>query len=392
MGYIRTRTFVHNANPVGGGSGPAMSASVLNEWEAAHADASTRLDDVEAGFVRSAATTSDQRLAARTTPTFTAGFTYSTIAPNQDGFLVWKNMNIAAGSASVAAAGGAPSYFKAVGGNINHTGPGNLDVFWSSVAHSGAREAGLFIGDITGTNGGNLYGVHTRLILNTTPANIVVGYENEIQPNVARGPGQFYYNFMVQNSGTVNASAAIQIESPSTGGGGKFDKGINFDTTAASLSGTAMFIGGVWGAGVDMNNNAIVNVGSISGNGATGARFVRIADWLTLDNARSIGFRDTTGTRRDTLAVTSTDDVALYQTKAAGNFLFRDFANATSLAQITSTGRGAFAGGVTSKYSTGATQPGYVTNGQIEVWQDTTNNISYLVVNVNGASKKVAVT
>lgn len=49
MPYTRTRTFLDNPNPVGGGLGPALDAGVANEWEAAHQDASTRLNVIEAG-------------------------------------------------------------------------------------------------------------------------------------------------------------------------------------------------------------------------------------------------------------------------------------------------------------------------------------------------------
>lgn len=42
--YSRTRTFLPNANPIGGGSGPAISATVLNEYEQAHQDVSDVLD------------------------------------------------------------------------------------------------------------------------------------------------------------------------------------------------------------------------------------------------------------------------------------------------------------------------------------------------------------
>lgn len=337
------------------------------------------------------ASTTDKRILSRYQPLFSAGFAFSKIAPNQDGAFVWKNMTIHAGSASVPGAGGAPTYFKAVGGNVIHDGPGNLDVFWASVAHSGPREAGLFIGDLTSSGGGNNYGIHTRNIQNTlAPAQILVGYECELIPNVARGSAQ-YYNHLIQNSGSFPVSAAIQIESPAGGGGGKFDKGINFDSTAASVSATGIFMGGVWGAGIDMNNNAIVGVGSVTGTGASGSRFVRIADFLTLDNTRDIGFRDTGGTRQKTLAVSSSDATQLFLAKSAGQFEFRNFADSANVARITSSGRGEFTGGVTSKYTSAAAAPAFVTNGQVEVWHDSTNNLSYLVVDVNGTRKKVAV-
>lgn len=333
----------------------------------------------------------NKRLASRYQPTFTPSFEYSKISSVQDGFLVWSGMNVSGGFGGAIGDGQPISYFKAVGGSITHSGPGNLDVFWASVNHTGPREAGLFIGDLTSSGGGNNYGIHTRNIQNNLkPNDMLVGYECELIPNVARGSAQ-YYNLLLQNAGTFPVSACIQIESPAYGGGGKFDRGINFDPTAASVTATGIFMGGVWGAGIDMNNNAIVGVGSLSGTGSSGSRFVRVADFLTLDNTRNIGFRDTGGTHRPTLSVSGTDATQLILAKAAGQFEFRDFANTTNLARITSSGRGEFTGGVTSKYTSAAASPSYVTNGQVEVWHDSVNNLSYLVVDVNGTRKKVAV-
>lgn len=331
--------------------------------------------------------TTNKRLASRYQPAFDNNFVYSKISSVQDGFFVWSGLNISAGVASPT------SYFKAVGGSITHSGPGNLDVFWASVTHTGPREAGLFIGDITSSGGGNNYGIHTRNTQTTlAPANILVGYECELVPNVARGSAQ-YYNILIQNSGSQPVSAGIQIESPAGGGGGYFDKGINFDSTAANVAATGIFLGGVWGAGIDMNNNAIVGVGSIAGTGSSGSRYVRVADYLTLDNTRSIGFRDTGGTRRHTLSLSGTDDVNFILGKTAGSFNFRDFTDTNTLARITSSGQADFsAGGVISKYTSGATQPAYIANGQLEVWNDTGSGTSYLIVNVNGVAKKVAVT
>jgi hypothetical protein len=330
--------------------------------------------------------TVNERIASRYQPVFDASFVFSKISSVQDGLLVWSNMNVSAGAAT-------PTYFKAVGGSITHSGPGNLDVFWASVTHTGAREAGLFIGDITSSGGGNNYGIHTRNIQNTlAPSDILVGYECELQPNVARGTAK-YYNILMQNSGSQPVSAGIQIESPATGGGGKFDKGINFDASAADVSATGIFMGGVWGAGIDMNNNALVGIGSLSGQGSAGSRFVRVADFLTLDNTRNIGFKDTGGTHRKVLSVSGSDSTQFFLAKSAGQFEFRDFGDTTNLARITSSGRAEFAaGGVTTKYTSGATQPAFLTNGQVEVWHDTGGGLDYLVVNVNGVSKKVQVT
>ena len=122
------------------------------------------------------------------------------------------------------------------------------------------------------------------------------------------------------------------------------------------------------------------------------SRFVRVADFLTLDNTRSLGFLDSGGVRRDTLSLSGSDDVYFILGKSAGGFYFRDFPNTSTLARITSSGRADFAtGGVTSKYTSGAVQPAFLTNGQVEVWHDTGSGNDYLVVNVNGVSKKVAV-
>ena len=180
--------------------------------------------------------TTNKRILSRYQPVFDSSFVYSKISSVQDGLLVWSGLNVSAGAAT-------PTYFKAVGGSITHSGPGNLDVFWASVTHTGPREAGLFIGDITSSGGGNNYGMHTRNTQTTlAPANILVGYECELVPNVARGSAQ-YYNILIQNSGSQPVSAGIQIESPAGGGGGKFDKGLNFDSSAASGSATAIFLG-----------------------------------------------------------------------------------------------------------------------------------------------------
>ena len=328
--------------------------------------------------------TVNKRVASRYQPVFDSSFVYSKISSVQDGLFVWSGLNVSAGAAT-------PTYFKAVGGSITHSGPGNIDVFWASVTHTGPREAGLFIGDITSSGGGNNYGIHTRLTQTTlAPSDILVGYECELVPNVARGAAH-YYHLLLQNSGSQPVSAGIQIESPAGGGGGKFDKGINFDSTAADVSATGIFMGGVWGAGIDMNNNSIVGIGSLSGLGSAGSRFVRVADFLTLDNTRNIGFKDSAGNRQKTLAVSSSDATQLFLAKAAGQFEFRDFADSANIARITSSGRAEFTGGVTTKYTSGAVQPSFLTNGQVEVWQDTGSGTSYLVVNVNGVSKKVAV-
>lgn len=183
----------------------------------------------------------DQRLGYGNAPTFSASFAFSKIAPNQDGYLTWKNLTIHAGSASVAEAGGAPSYFKAVGGSIVHDGPGNLDVFWSSVQHSGTREVGLFIGDITGTAGGNLYGAHMVLAPSTVSPAVLEGVMAELVPSVARGGGE-WYGLHARNSGTTQASAGLQIDGKN---GGTFLYGINIDKSAGTgAAGAALRLGG----------------------------------------------------------------------------------------------------------------------------------------------------
>lgn len=70
---------------------------------------------------------------------------------------------------------------------------------------------------------------------------------------------------------------------------------------------------------------------------------------------------------------------------------FYDTAESTLLARIASSGRADVSvAGVTTKYTSGAIQPTYLTNGQVEVWHDTGSGNDYLVVNANGVSKKVA--
>lgn len=344
------------------------------------------------GLERSSKT--DERIIRDTTSTFSADFTYSAISSNQDGWLVAKNLTINAGFGGDVGEGGSISYFKLVGASIVHNGEGNLDVFWASVAHHGDREAGLFIGDITGDAGGNVYGGHVRVISEDVAPLFHVGWLIECVPNVAQGGSSTYYGVDVQNNGSEGMDAAIQIEASDGTAAVPFSTGINFDISASDATATAIRTGGTWGSAFDANGNSMTNVNSIASTGSSPNRDVRLVDNLVLDNARHIKFKDSGGTARKTVGVTSSDHIRLIQPGASSQVEFYNNTEGSLLARITSSGRGDFStGGVTSKYTSGTTQPAYLTNGQIEVWHDTTGGgTSYLVVNVNGSSKKVAVT
>lgn len=260
--------------------------------------------------------TTNERLVRHEGATFDAGFVFDALSATQDGYFVVDDLAISGGTG-----GSTPTYFKAVGFDVQHSGPGNLDVFWASVAHSGAREAGLFIGDLSSTAGGNAYGAHFLVSVSGTAPAAVEGAFAEIAPTVARAGGE-WYALHARNSGTQQASAAVQVDARN---GGSFLYGINVDGTA-----------GANGAGAALR---------VSG----GNRWANLIQAFAADGATQV-FRVTTGGRVD----------------------------ATS-------------GGITTKYTAGTAQPGYLTNGHVEVWQDTSTGTSYLVVNVNGASKKVAV-
>ena len=293
---------------VPGGDDAAIAALVNDAASASRAALS-------ATYVAQApAATTNQRLVRHEGATFDNSFTFEALSATQDGYFVVDNLSISAGAAT-------PTYFKAVGFDIQHSGAGNLDVFWASVAHSGAREAGLFIGDLTGSAGGNLYGAHFLVTPTTVAPAVIEGMMAELAPSVARGSNE-WYGVHARNSGTQQASAGVHVDGVN---GGTFLYGVNVDKTAgAGAAGAALRLSG----GSNWSN-------MIQGFAADGS---------------------------------------------------------TQIFRITSSGRADFTtGGVTSKYTSGATQPAYLTNGQIEVWQDTGTGLSYLVVNVDGLSKKVAV-
>jgi hypothetical protein len=326
----------------------------------------------------------DRRLVSAHQPVFDTDFTFEKISANEDGWLTWSNMQVQAGEGGEVGGGGYITYFKAVGGRINHTGEGNLDAFWTSIQHRGEREAGLFIGDITARKGGNSYGAHHRLTVTPDPGygapDFVVGTQDELVLGAQRGVGQTAYGHLLQNNGAWSASAAIQIEATdftgdkSTATKSPFAVGINFDSTASSPQATAMRLGGSWGTGIDMNANTITQIGAL---------VMRNATWL---NALDAG-----GTLRRLLALTSGNNVRLVA-GGAGQWEFYNQAESTLLARITSSGRGDFStAGVTTKHTSASAPSAFLTNGHLEVWHDTTNNLSYLVVDVNGVRKKVAV-
>jgi hypothetical protein len=152
-------------------------------------------------------------------------------------------------------------------------------------------------------------------------------------------------------------------------------------------------VGGSWGQGINMNANTITAVGSIAGTGTSPNRDVRLVDNLVIDNARHIKFKDAAGAVQKAIGATSSNNIRHKLIAASTQFEFYDSTEATLLARITGAGRADFSlAGVTTKYTSGATQPAFLTNGQIEVWHDTGTSTDYLVVNVNGVSKKVALT
>jgi len=415
--------------------------------------------------------TTNRRAVALDTPTFDNSFVFSKISSNQDGLIAVKDLNVTGGFGGQVGQGGAISYFKAIGIAAHHSGQGNYDHFWGSLYHDGTREAGMFIGDITGRRGGNAYGGHFRVTSQTTAPPFLVGLSLEVVPNVAKGvqssatlattipvstatttvelttPIQLtsgtnleftaadatkvvayvsstmgspsttvpvtsfttnsainsggtvtvgvnstYLGLLVEQNGSETASAAISVTGPGSAAT-PFVYGLNFDSTAASVGGTAIMVGGSWGAGLNMNANTITSVGSITGTGSSPNRDVRLVDNLVLDNSRHIKFKDAGGTSKKVLSVTSSDNFRFIAPGATKQWEFYDSTEATQVARITGSGRADFSvAGITTKYTTGGVQPAYLTNGQVEVWHDTGSSTSYLVVNVNGVSKKVALT
>lgn len=415
--------------------------------------------------------TTNRRCLSLGTPTFDGQFTFSKISGNQDGLIAVKNLTVTGGFGGQVGQGGAISYFKAVGIAAHHSGPGNYDHFWGSVYHDGTREAGMFIGDVTGRRGGNVYGGHFRVQSNTTAPPYLVGLVLEIVPNVSKdkqttatvatavaantavtavelsaavqlttgtnlaftaadsttvtvyvsasmptpsrivpvtsfvtaspiyaggpvtlGVNSTYLGLDIQNHGSQSASAAISVSHHGTATD-PFTFGLNFDSSSSSMGGTAIMVGGSWGSGLNMNANSIVQAGSIAGTGSSPDRDVRLADNLLLDNARHIKFKDSAGTPRKAISATSTNNMRFNLMAGNTQYEFYDSDEKALLGRITSSGRADFSlGGVTTKYTASVSQPSYLTNGQVEVWHDTGSGTDYLVVNVNGVSKKVALT
>ncbi len=414
--------------------------------------------------------TTNRRGLALDTVTFDGSFTFSKISSNQDGFIAVKDLVVSGGFGGQVGQGGAISYFKAVGIAGHHSGVGNIDWFWGSLYHDGTREAGMFIGDVTGRRAGNVYGGHFRVTSQTTAPAYHVGLAIENIPNVAKatqvtkvlgagiaastptttitlttaeqftdgtnlsfvaddasvvvayvngsmgsasttipvtsfttaspisngtnvtvGVNSTYLGLDLQNNGSQSMSAGMSLSHHGTATT-PYIFGINLDISASSVGGTGLMIGGTWGVGINMNNNNITNAATIAGFGSSPNRDVRIADNLVLDNSRYIKMKNAAGTAKNVMRVGPTDNLR-FILPGATDFQFWDSAESTMVARIASSGRADFStAGVTSKYTSGATQPAYLTNGQIEVWHDTGSGTDYLVVNSNGVSKKVALT
>lgn len=420
---------------------------------------------------RNGADTTNTRLLSLNSSSFDGQFNFSKISANQDGLIAVKDLNVSSGFGGQVGQGGDISYFKAIGIAAHHSGPGNYDHFWGSLYHDGTREAGMFIGDITGRCGGNVYGGHFRVRSDSTPPPYMVGLALELVPNVTRGrkttaalgitvPAQIditsveladnvqlttgtnisftaadgsavvayvsehmatlsrvvpvtafsskapiyagsavvigvdstYVGLDIQNNGTASASAAISI-SQHGGAQEPYIFGINFDASSSSSAATAIMVGGAWGSGINLNANSIVQAGSIAGVGSSPHRDVRVADNLLLDNSRHLKFRDSNGTAQKVLSVTAENNLRLKLAAQDSQIEFFDSKESTVLGRITSSGRADFPrGGVTTKCSSGPNEPPFLTNGHIEVWHDTVSGSDFLIINVDGKSKKVGLT
>lgn len=212
--------------------------------------------------------------------------------------------------------------------------------------------------------------------------------------NVKVAVASTYLGLDMQNNGSQSLSAAVSVSAPLYSGNPAttppFVFGINFDISAANPNGTAINIGGVWGNALNCNGANINNIGSMVGVGSSPNRDVRLVDNMLLDNARYIKFKDSGGTAQKAISATSSNNMRFKLIAASTQFEFYDNVETTLLARVTSSGRADFSlAGVTTKYTSGASQPSYLTNGQVEVWHDTGSGNDYLVVNVNGVSKKV---
>ncbi|MBM0240021.1 hypothetical protein JNW88_28170 [Micromonospora sp. ATA32] len=109
------------------------------------------------------------------------------------------------------------SYTKLFGAGATKNGPGNLDAFWATINHHGPDEAGLFIGDVTGDSGGNVWGGHFKLTANTVEA-LMVGLELDVIKNVA-GSTKETRGLHIRSGGTQDATYGLLIDSiPSAAG------------------------------------------------------------------------------------------------------------------------------------------------------------------------------
>lgn len=407
---------------------------------------------------------------------YDASFPFEAIWANSaDGHLTWSNLTIDAGFGGQVGQGGAISYFKVIGGTVKHRGPGNFDGFWMSVKHEGTREAGLFIGDIHGDQGGNVYGSHFYVKSTRTAPAFMVGGSDEIVPQVARsqivantagaaiaagvattsvtlgtpvqlttgtnisfvdanaakvtcyvasdmaspsttvpvksftssaaiasgsavqvGVNSAYFGRVIRNSGNQTAGSGLHIEAPEYTGDKAttppFLYAINLDASAGSALAVGIKFGGAWATGIDMNGTTIVNAGSIVATGTSPNRDARLVDNLLLDNSRHIKFRNAAAAAVKTMGVTSSDNFRFIAPGPSKRWEGYDSTEATLLWSISGSGRADFSvGGFTTKYTSAAAASGFLTNGYMEVWHDSTNNLDYLMVHTNGTVKKVAV-
>lgn len=74
------------------------------------------------------------------------------------------------------------TYSNLFGGTATKTGAGNIHGHYASISHQGTGEAGIFIGDLTSTAGGNIFGIHT-LLVGSVAANMF-GAKIELSPSV----------------------------------------------------------------------------------------------------------------------------------------------------------------------------------------------------------------
>ena len=108
-------------------------------------------------------------------------------------------------------ASGPLTYSKLFGGIADKVGPGNFDALWASVAHHGAGEAGLFIGDVTAYGGGNAYGGDFLVASRTLDA-ALVGLQVQIDRGVAGGHLATGINLI--SVGTQAATVGVRIGGP----------------------------------------------------------------------------------------------------------------------------------------------------------------------------------